>query len=163
MLRDIRGRAGDGLYGRLQRRLAVVPAYDLPLTPALAVPPFEHGIQGPGEIGGRIVEPFYRLSPTFPFNLTGQPAATVTAPMWLFERQLLYCGGHPSAPWPVTAWGVGEKSSGPLIFRPLMERPVDPITQGVGGLVGEGLLQIPEDDAHQEVLVPWPRPEAADR
>jgi len=53
MPRDIRGRAGDGLYGRPQRRLAVVPAYDLPLTPALAVPPFEHGIQGPGEIGGR--------------------------------------------------------------------------------------------------------------
>ena len=88
MPRDIRGRAGDGLYGRPQRRLAVVPAYDLPLTPALAVPPFEHGIQGPGEIGGGIVEPFHRLSLTFPFNLTGQPAATVTAPMWLFERQL---------------------------------------------------------------------------
>ncbi len=53
--------------------------YDLLLTPTLAVPPFEHGIQGPGEIGGRTVEPFYWLSFTFPFNLTGQPAATVPA------------------------------------------------------------------------------------
>jgi hypothetical protein len=43
------------------------------------VPPFEHGIQGPAEIGGRTVEPFYWLSFTFPFNLTGQPAATVPA------------------------------------------------------------------------------------
>src|SRR6266480_3480357 len=53
--------------------------YDLLLTPTLAVPPFEHGIQGPAEIGGRTVEPFYWLSFTFPFNLTGQPAATVPA------------------------------------------------------------------------------------
>ena len=43
------------------------------------MPPFEHGIQGPGKIGGRIVEPFHWLSLTFPFNLTGQPAATVPA------------------------------------------------------------------------------------
>jgi aspartyl-tRNA(Asn)/glutamyl-tRNA(Gln) amidotransferase subunit A len=54
-------------------------SYDLLLTPTLAVPPFEHGIQGPTEIGGRTVEPFYWLSFTFPFNLTGQPAATVPA------------------------------------------------------------------------------------
>lgn len=53
--------------------------YDLLLTPTLAVPPFEHGIQGPANIDGRAVEPFYWLSFTFPFNLTGQPAATVPA------------------------------------------------------------------------------------
>ena len=53
--------------------------YDLLLTPTAAVPPFEHGIQGPTEIGRRTVEPFYWLSFTFPFNLTGQPAATVPA------------------------------------------------------------------------------------
>ena len=53
--------------------------YDLLLTPTLAVPPFEHGIQGPTVIDGRDVEPFYWLSFTFPWNLTGQPAATVPA------------------------------------------------------------------------------------
>jgi aspartyl-tRNA(Asn)/glutamyl-tRNA(Gln) amidotransferase subunit A len=53
--------------------------YDLLLTPTLAVPPFEHGIEGPTQIDGRAVEPVYWLSFTFPFNLTGQPAATVPA------------------------------------------------------------------------------------
>ena len=43
------------------------------------MPPFEHGIQGPAEIGGRAVERFYWLSFTFPFNLTGQPAASLPA------------------------------------------------------------------------------------
>ncbi len=53
--------------------------HDLLLTPTLAVPAFEHGIQGPTTIDGRDVDPFYWLSFTFPFNLTGQPAATVPA------------------------------------------------------------------------------------
>ncbi|WP_214364443.1 amidase [Pseudonocardia sp. H11422] len=53
--------------------------YDLLLTPTLAVPAFEHGIQGPTVIDGREVEPFYWLSFTLPYNLTGQPAATVPA------------------------------------------------------------------------------------
>lgn len=53
--------------------------YDLLLTPTLPVPAFEHGIQGPTRIDGRDVEPFSWLSFTFPFNLTGQPAATVPA------------------------------------------------------------------------------------
>jgi aspartyl-tRNA(Asn)/glutamyl-tRNA(Gln) amidotransferase subunit A len=54
-------------------------AYDLLLTPTLAVPPFEHGLQGPPSIDGRDVDAFYWLSFTFPFNFTGQPAATVPA------------------------------------------------------------------------------------
>lgn len=53
--------------------------YDLLLTPTLTVPPFEHGIQGPTIVDGRQVEPFAWLSFTLPFNLTGQPAATVPA------------------------------------------------------------------------------------
>ena len=53
--------------------------YDLLLTPTLAVPPFEVGIQGPEEIDGRAVEPVYWISFTFPLNFTGQPAATVPA------------------------------------------------------------------------------------
>lgn len=53
--------------------------YDLLLTPTLAVPPFETGIQGPGVIDGREVGDTYWLSFTFPMNMTGQPAASVPA------------------------------------------------------------------------------------
>jgi aspartyl-tRNA(Asn)/glutamyl-tRNA(Gln) amidotransferase subunit A len=53
--------------------------YDLLLTPTLAVPPFEVGIQGPTVIDGKEVEPFEWLHFTYPFNLTGQPAATAPA------------------------------------------------------------------------------------
>ena len=53
--------------------------YDLLLTPTLAVPPFETGIQGPEVIDGRKVGDTYWLSFTFPMNMTGQPAATVPA------------------------------------------------------------------------------------
>ena len=53
--------------------------YDLLITPTLAVPPFETGIQGPEVIDSREVEPFYWLSFTLPINMTGQPAATVPA------------------------------------------------------------------------------------
>ena len=53
--------------------------YDLLLTPTLAVPPFQLHVQGPEKIDGHIVQPFKWLAFTFPFNLTGQPAATVPA------------------------------------------------------------------------------------
>ena len=53
--------------------------YDLLLTPTLAVPPFEIGIQGPATIDGRKVDPFEWLAFTFPINMTGQPAATIPA------------------------------------------------------------------------------------
>lgn len=53
--------------------------YDLLLTPTLAVPPFEVGIQGPTVIDGRTVDAFEWLHFTYPLNLTGQPAATVPA------------------------------------------------------------------------------------
>jgi aspartyl-tRNA(Asn)/glutamyl-tRNA(Gln) amidotransferase subunit A len=53
--------------------------YDLLLTPTLAVPPFEVGIQGPTVIDGRSVEPFEWLNFTYPLNFTGQPASTVPA------------------------------------------------------------------------------------
>ncbi len=53
--------------------------YDLLLTPTLAVPPFPLHMQGPEKIDGSIVPPFKWLAFTFPFNLTGQPAATVPA------------------------------------------------------------------------------------
>lgn len=53
--------------------------YDLLLTPTLAVPPFEIGIQGPAKIDGFDVEPFEWLHFTYPLNFTGQPAATIPA------------------------------------------------------------------------------------
>lgn len=76
----------EQLTSAVVRRKAVYNAawrffrsYDLLLTPTLAVPPFEHGPQGPATIDGREVDGFYWLSFTFPFNFTGQPAATVPA------------------------------------------------------------------------------------
>jgi len=53
--------------------------YDLLVTPTLAVPPFAVNTQGPEKIDGKIVPPFYWLAFTFPFNMTGQPAASVPA------------------------------------------------------------------------------------
>lgn len=51
--------------------------YDLLLTPTVTVPPFALDIAGPQEIGGQPVEPWRWVAFTFPWNLTGQPAATV--------------------------------------------------------------------------------------
>src|SRR6185369_12245585 len=59
--------------------------------------------------------------------------------------------------------GAGRGSSGPLVFGPLMKGLVDPVAQGVGGLVGECFVEIAEDDAHQEVRLPWSGSEAGDR
>ena len=53
--------------------------YDLLLTPTLAVPAFEIGIQGPMTIDGRQVADTEWLHFTFPINFTGQPAATLPA------------------------------------------------------------------------------------
>jgi len=52
--------------------------YDLLLTPTLAVPPFaiEEGM-GPRAIDGKNVSILGWMAFTFPFNLTGQPAASV--------------------------------------------------------------------------------------
>jgi aspartyl-tRNA(Asn)/glutamyl-tRNA(Gln) amidotransferase subunit A len=53
--------------------------YDLLLTPTTAVAAFPLGIQGPETIEGKKAGPFQWLPFTFPFNMTGQPAATVPA------------------------------------------------------------------------------------
>jgi aspartyl-tRNA(Asn)/glutamyl-tRNA(Gln) amidotransferase subunit A len=50
-------------------------AYDLLLTPTLAVPPFAAGMNEPHERGARSRLAWVGF--TYPFNLTGQPAATV--------------------------------------------------------------------------------------
>ncbi|MBI3990069.1 MAG: amidase, partial [candidate division NC10 bacterium] len=51
--------------------------YDLLLTPTLAVPPFTVGVEAPREIAGRTVARRAWFAFTHPFNLTGQPAASV--------------------------------------------------------------------------------------
>ncbi len=51
--------------------------YDLLLTPTLTVPPFPVGIDWPREVAGQKVHPLNYLAFTYPFNLTGQPAASV--------------------------------------------------------------------------------------
>lgn len=51
--------------------------YDLLLTPTMPTPAFPHGLLGPATIAGQPVEASARTWFTCPFNLTGQPAATV--------------------------------------------------------------------------------------
>ena len=53
--------------------------YDLLLTPTVAVPAFGLGIQGPDMIDGQKVGAFDWIPFNFPFNMSGQPAATVPA------------------------------------------------------------------------------------
>ena len=51
--------------------------YDLLLTPTIACPPFPVGLDNPTEIAGKLVEPYAWIPFTYPFNMTGQPAASV--------------------------------------------------------------------------------------
>jgi len=51
--------------------------HDLLLTPTIATPPFKVGLDNPLEIAGRPVEAYDWIPFTFPFNLTGNPAASV--------------------------------------------------------------------------------------
>ncbi|WP_458187947.1 amidase [Haladaptatus sp. NG-WS-4] len=57
----------------------VFDEYDLLVTPTVAVPPFEHGRIGPSEIDGEKVNSLLGWYLTWPFNLTGHPAASVPA------------------------------------------------------------------------------------
>jgi aspartyl-tRNA(Asn)/glutamyl-tRNA(Gln) amidotransferase subunit A len=66
--------ARDDFWVDVQRFLA---RFDLLITPTVAVPPFAVGRPGVKEINGREVSPLGWIPFTFPFNLTGQPAATV--------------------------------------------------------------------------------------
>jgi aspartyl-tRNA(Asn)/glutamyl-tRNA(Gln) amidotransferase subunit A len=51
--------------------------YDLLLTPTLARPAFEIGLDNPTEIAGKPVPEWAWTPFTYPFNMTGQPAASV--------------------------------------------------------------------------------------
>jgi Asp-tRNA(Asn)/Glu-tRNA(Gln) amidotransferase A subunit family amidase len=71
-LRALRRR--EEFWTDVQRFLA---RFDLLITPTVTVPPFATGRPGLKEINGHPVSPLGWLPFTFPFNLTGQPAATV--------------------------------------------------------------------------------------
>jgi aspartyl-tRNA(Asn)/glutamyl-tRNA(Gln) amidotransferase subunit A len=60
-----------------QHPRAFFERYDLLLTPTVACPPFAIGLDHPGEVAGKTVAPYGWLPYTYPFNLTGQPAASV--------------------------------------------------------------------------------------
>jgi aspartyl-tRNA(Asn)/glutamyl-tRNA(Gln) amidotransferase subunit A len=78
--------------------------YDLVLTPTTAVAPFTLGIHGPKTIEGKEVRPYQWLPFTFPFNMTGQPAASVPAG---FTREGL----------PVGLQIIGRHLDDPLVLR----------------------------------------------
>ncbi len=73
---------GHLLWERLQ---LFFEKYDLLLTPTLPVPPFPVGIDWPKEVAGQKVHPLNYLAFTYPFNLTGQPAASVPCG-WTADR-----------------------------------------------------------------------------
>jgi aspartyl-tRNA(Asn)/glutamyl-tRNA(Gln) amidotransferase subunit A len=60
-----------------QHPRALFERYDLLLTPTVACPPFAVGLDHPGEVAGKTVGPYDWIPYTYPFNLTGQPAASV--------------------------------------------------------------------------------------
>ena len=72
LLRALRGR--NEFWTEVQRFLA---RFDLLITPTVAVPPFEVGRPGLNEVNGQPSSPLGWMPFCFPFNLTGQPAASV--------------------------------------------------------------------------------------
>jgi aspartyl-tRNA(Asn)/glutamyl-tRNA(Gln) amidotransferase subunit A len=60
-----------------QHPRALFARYDLLLTPTVACAAFPIGLDYPAEVAGKPVEPIAWTPFTFPFNLTGQPAASV--------------------------------------------------------------------------------------
>ena len=60
-----------------QHPRAFFEKYDLLVTPTVACPPFPIGLDHPTEVAGKPVSPYGWIPFTYPFNLTGQPAASV--------------------------------------------------------------------------------------
>ncbi len=71
--------ASAGWVRRLlaQRMGEVLGEFDILLTPTMAVPPLPIGVDNPETINGRKISIFGWTPFTYPFNMTGQPAASV--------------------------------------------------------------------------------------
>jgi len=78
--------------------------YDLLLTPVLPTPPYELGVGGPRKVAGEKVPPLLPFCFTIPFNLTGQPAASIPA-------------GFTEDGLPVGLQIVGRKYAEPTVLR----------------------------------------------
>ena len=72
-------RAVDRIEAYWAEVRAFLERFDLLLMPTVAVPPFDAGARPPREVDGRSVSVLGWMPFTFPFNLTGQPAASVPA------------------------------------------------------------------------------------
>jgi Asp-tRNA(Asn)/Glu-tRNA(Gln) amidotransferase A subunit family amidase len=77
--------AGEYLRARTRMRefwqevLAFLARFDLLITPTAAVPPFAADAKPPREIGGERVSVLGWMPFTYPFSITGQPAASIPA------------------------------------------------------------------------------------
>jgi aspartyl-tRNA(Asn)/glutamyl-tRNA(Gln) amidotransferase subunit A len=94
------GLARREFWSEAQRFLA---RFDLLLTPAVAIPPFPVGARPRREVEGRRASPLSWMPFGFPFNLTGQPAASVPA-------------GFTAAGLPVGLQIVGRRHGDPTVL-----------------------------------------------
>src|SRR5919199_1678699 len=78
-----------------QHPRAFFEKYDLLLTPTIACPPFKVGLDNPAEIAGRPVPAYGWIPFTYPFNVTGQPAASSVAPRLRASGARSSQGGSP--------------------------------------------------------------------
>jgi aspartyl-tRNA(Asn)/glutamyl-tRNA(Gln) amidotransferase subunit A len=70
-------RAANESHVFVEKMHSLLGKYDLLLTPTLPLPPFQLGIDWPRETACKKVHPLNYLGFTYPFNLTGQPAASL--------------------------------------------------------------------------------------
>lgn len=64
----------QGFHAKAQK---IFETYDFLLTPTVAVPAFSAGKMAPDLVAGKRLSPIGWMAFTYPFNLTGQPAASV--------------------------------------------------------------------------------------
>jgi aspartyl-tRNA(Asn)/glutamyl-tRNA(Gln) amidotransferase subunit A len=96
--------AADAIAGYRAAMDAFFARRDLLVTPTLPCPPFAAGADQPGSVAGRPTEYLSWTAFTYPFNVTGQPAATVP------------CGVTPDG-LPVGLQLVGRRGEDGLVLR----------------------------------------------